>query len=77
MNGSRPRSIAAASTNVLKVEPASFRPWTARLNSICLPRTRDSIALIAPVFGSIETSAEAGSPLRSRVVSIAFRASFW
>jgi len=42
-----------------------------------LPGISAVIARIAPFFGLIETSAEAGSVLRFSVLCIAWVASFW
>jgi hypothetical protein len=59
-----PCSIAEASTNALNVEPASRADCAARLNwFLLLPGMTAVIALIAPVPGSTETIAAAGSSL--------------
>ena len=53
-----PSSIAAVSTNVLKVEPGWRRAWATRLNWL-LRAARESppvIARIAPFAGLIETT---------------------
>ncbi len=60
--GSIPCDTAVVSTKVLNVEPACRRACAARLNSFFVrPGMTPVIALIAPVAGSIATSAEAGS----------------
>ena len=58
-----PFSIAAASTNVLKVEPAWRVDCATRLNWLPFVLTTAVIARIAPVPGSTETIAAAGSVL--------------
>jgi len=60
--GSIPWSTAAARTNILKVDPAWRFACATRLNWLPeLPGVTAAIALIAPLAGLIETSAEAGS----------------
>ena len=72
MSGFIPSAIAAASTNVLKVEPGCRRPCETRLYWLpLLPGITPTIALIAPLRGSIEISAEAGSVLSVSVPLIA------
>jgi len=67
-----PWATAAVSTKTLKVEPGWRRAWTARLNWFpTWPGVTAFIARIAPVRGSIATSAEAGSVFRSSVSLIA------
>ena len=57
-----PSLTAAASTNILNVDPAWRFACATRLNWLPLrPGVTAVIALIAPLRGSIETSAEAGS----------------
>src|SRR5437899_5963395 len=60
---SSPLSIADASTNVLNVDPAWRADCAARLNWLPALRTTVVIARIAPVPGSTETIAAAGSVL--------------
>ena len=62
MSGSIPFSIAAASTNVLNVDPGWRRACESRLNWLLLrPGTTAVIARMAPFAGSIEITAAAGS----------------
>ena len=62
VSGLIPMLTAAASTNILKVEPACRFACATRLNWLpSLPGVTAVIALIAPVAGSIETRADAGS----------------
>ena len=73
-----PFSIADASTNVLNVEPAWRADCAARLNWLLGLRTTAVIARIAPVPGSTETIAAAGSVRygrMSRIALIALRCS--
>jgi hypothetical protein len=57
-----PFSTAAASTNVLNVEPDWRRACESRLNwFLTFPGVTAVIARIAPFFGLIEISAAAGS----------------
>jgi hypothetical protein len=73
-----PRSTAAVSTNVLNVEPGCRRACERRLNWLfARPGTIAVIARIAPVPGSIEMSAAAGSSRRVSVPEIAWAASRW
>ena len=75
LSGSIPSSTAAASTNILKVDPAWRFACATRLNWLPeVPGVTAAIALIAPVAGSIETRAEAGSVGAESVSMIAFRA---
>ena len=74
--GSIPRSTAAVSTNVLKVDPGWRRACERRLNWLfVLPGTIAVIARMAPLAGSMDTIAAAGSVLLVRVSLIAFCAS--
>jgi hypothetical protein len=60
-----PFSSAAASVKTLNALPAWRRLWLARLNSMSRrPGANAVIARIAPLAGSIATSAAAGSELR-------------
>src|ERR1043166_1023148 len=75
VSGLIPSATAAASTNVLKVEPGWRRACETRLywflRSFGITPT---IALIAPFRGSIETSADAGSVRSVSVLVMAARA---
>ncbi len=72
-----PCSTAAARTNVLKVEPGCRRACERRLNWLfARPGTMALIARIAPVAGSIEMRAAAGSSDAVSVRRIASCASF-
>ena len=71
-----PFSIAAASTKVLKVEPACRVDCATRLNWLPFVLTTAVIARIAPVPGSTETIAAAGSVLYGRTSLIAFLARY-
>ena len=65
MSGLIPFSIAEASTNALNVEPAWRADCEVRLNwFFVLPGMTAVIARIAPVPGSTETIAAAGSSWR-------------
>ena len=76
--GLTPWRIASVSTKVLNDDPACRRPCAAMLNwMFFFPGTTAVIALMAPFFGSIETIAEAGSPLWLSVVLMALTASRW
>ena len=73
-----PLSTAAASTNVLKVEPGWRRAWESRLNWLSRrPGMTAAIARIDPEAGSIEISAAAGSPGSVSVSAIDCCASRW
>ena len=75
MSGLTPRSTAAVSTNVLNVEPACRRPCETRLYWFFFEfGVTATIARIAPLLGSIETSADDGSVLYGSVSWIARRA---
>ena len=63
-----PARSPAASTNVLKVEPACRVDCATRLNWLPFVRTTAVMARIAPVPGSTETIAEAGSVVYGRIV---------
>jgi hypothetical protein len=68
--------MAEARTNVLNVDPGCRADCAARLNWLFAFRTTAVIALIAPVPGSIETIAAAGSVRYGRmslIALIAFR----
>jgi hypothetical protein len=57
-----PCSIAVASTNALNVDPGCRRASAMRLNWLCArPGETAVIARMAPVAGSIATTAAAGS----------------
>src|SRR5512134_2134054 len=74
VEGLMPSAIAAASTNVLNVEPACRRASDARLNWLpFFPGVTATIALMRPFAGSIATSAAAGSSRYGNVSTIAFR----
>ena len=78
MSGSIPFSIAAASTKVLKVEPACRADCEVRLNWLwAFPGITAVIARMKPVPGSTETIAAAGSSGWSSVWRIAPFASTW
>ena len=78
MSGSIPCSIAEASTKALNVEPAWRADCAARLNwFVVLPGITAVIARIAPVPGSTETIAAAGSSCRLSVSRIALFAARW
>ena len=78
MSGSIPFSIAEASTNVLNVEPACRADCDVRLNSLCLfPGITAVIVVIAPVPGTTETIAAAGSFGSFNVWWMAAFASYW
>ena len=73
-----PRCTAAASTNVLKVEPGWRRACESRLNWLFRrPGITAAMARMAPVAGSIETIAAAGSVRSFRIDRIACSASRW
>ena len=73
-----PFSIAAASTNVLNVEPDCRRACESRLNWFLLfPGVTAVMARMAPFFGLIEMIAAAGSSFSYSVSAIAFRAARW
>ena len=62
MSGLTPSETASASTKVLNVEPACRRACAARLNWFPdRPGVTAVMVLIAPLRGSIATTAEAGS----------------
>ena len=78
MSGSIPRSIAEASTKALNVEPAWRVDCAARLNwFFVLPGMTAVIARIAPVPGSTETMAAAGSLRYGSVWRMALFAARW
>ncbi len=62
MNGSRPCETAVVSAIVLNVEPGCRAPLVTKLNWFpVVPGVTAVIARIAPLFGSMETTAAAGS----------------
>jgi hypothetical protein len=78
VSGLMPSRMASVRTKVLNDEPACRRPCAARLNWLFFfPGISAVIARIAPFFGLIETSAEAGSVFRFSVLCMAWVASFW
>jgi hypothetical protein len=73
-----PCSTAAASTNVLNVEPDWRRPWESRLNwFFVLPGMTAVMARMAPFFGLIEITPAAGSSRSVSVSRIAVCAARW
>ena len=58
--GLMPDRMAAVSTIVLNAEPGWRWPWAARLKRRSLYVPLDAIALISPLWGSIEAIADAG-----------------
>ncbi len=70
-SGEIPRSRAATRTNGLNALPACRRACVARLNSLRAKLLPPTIARIAPLLGSIATSAASGSDRDGREVRIA------